>query len=566
MHDVERMWTGMNSLRSSFCAAVFALLMLTQAACSKPATGPTTRAAIETGIKQGTLPWSQATAAPYRKDLIKFAGAPVNRQHLTYDPENRKLTGTAEILFTNGTGHELPTLYMRTFAKLWGDGSGEDFTMTHLKVDGKANSFTVGTTLITIPLAKPLAPGQSTLLTYAASVTLPKLSLNQRPGSSLTLTTNVGFYGAGHDFTGVGGFPTLLPRGDEGKEFDTPPDDRDMDNGEYTLDEFWLTVPQQWSVLSFGTVLDETPAKDGKKTVHTAGIGGGGHTNLLITATAVKQTQKVGDVEVNTFVPPFYAEYAEPVMKHTTDALRAYQQAYGPMALPKLDVVTMPLTAAGGAYMHGILTISYTYMTDRKASAPDGVPPALRPLFETDMPLALRRVVFHEVAHAWWGGLVTPDSRSLPWFHEAMANAASYYAFDQTDGPAVGDYHRTKEAFRYQKQRILGMADAPLNWPMERYQSQEQRITLTYSKGALFYDRLRKLVGDERFNAAMRSYVTAHAYDIVPDPGPVAALMNDPGVEQLYRRWVQEAHGDEDIGPLELHDPSLRKALGLPPE
>lgn len=550
----------MRSFGSSICSALLVLLLVSQTAC----TPTTTRATIQSQLKQTDSVWAHMVAAPFRGDLSKFANAPVNRLHFTYEPENQKVSGTAEILFTNNSDHPLPTLYMRTWAKFWGPGTSDEFAMTDLKVDGKPADFTVGETLITIPLAKPLERGQSARLTYAATVFLPPVSLAR--GGEFDLTTNVGVYGAGADFTGVGGFPTVLPRGDEGKEFDTPPKDRYMDNGEYTLDEYWVTIPQEWTAIAFGTILDETPAKDGKKTVHMAGIGGGGSTNLFVTKTALKQSQQVGDIQITTYVPPFYAAYADALMKNAADALRVYQKAYGPMGLPKLDVVAMPLKSVGGMYMNGILAVASTNLTDYRSSAPDSVPPALRPLFEGDAALAVRKVTFHEVAHAWWGGLVSPDAETLPWFHEALANAATLYAFEQADGAAAGDYQRTKMAYPYQRQRILGMADAPLTWPMEQYRDQTQRTTLTYYKGALFYDRLRKQVGDEKFNAAMRAYLTKHALDIVPDPGLVAELMTEPGVEALYRRWVQEAHGDEDIGLLELHDPVLRKQLGLPPE
>jgi aminopeptidase N len=66
---------------------------------------------------------------------------------------------------------------------------------------------------------------------------------------------------------------------------------------------------------------------------------------------------------------------------------------------------------------------------------------------------------------------------------------------------------------------------------------------LTYYEGGLFYDHLRKLVGNGKFLAAMRSFLQKHPYETVSWPGPVAALMNEPGVAALWRRWVEEALG-----------------------
>lgn len=551
----------MKSVRSTLCLILLALLLISTSACSSGTA--LTRDSIHAQLEKGDSAWAQAFAAPYRKELSQFADAPINRQHLAYDPSSRKLTGSAEILFTNGNDRPLDTLYLRTRAKWWNSGS-DAFTMTNVKVDGKPVKFTVGKTLITVPLAAPLQPGKSAVITYDATVLLPKLVLNQ--GAKRTLTTNVGFYGAGYDFTGVGGFPMVVPKGDEGKEFDELPEDRETDNGELALEEYWVTIPQDWSVIALGAVVDETAAKDGKKTVHTAGMGGGGATFMFITNSAVKRTQKVGATELNTYVPASHEKYADSLMKNAADALQVYEKAFGPMPLPKLDVLALPLLGVGGAYMNGVFALNTSYLTDYRSTAPTSTPPALKPLFENDNARLIRKVIFHEVAHAYWGQLVSPDAETLPWFHEALAEASTYMAIDQLDGVAAGDWWRTKDAFSYQKQRILGMPDAPLTLPMEQYKDMQQRTTLTYYKGGLFYDALRKHVGDEKFGSAMRAYISEHALDIVSDRGPVEALMKEPGVEALYRRWVEEAHGDEDIGVFELHDNALRKTLGLPPE
>lgn len=545
----------MKSTRGIICAIVLVLFLASLTACNKT----TTREAIRRQIEYHKSPWSVAVAPRFRSQLSRFVDAPVYRRHLAYDPKSLTLTGTHEALFTNTTDHPLDTLYMRTVAEVWGPGK-DAFALTDLQVDGKPAEFTMGKTLIAIPMAKPLAPGQSTRITYATRATLPTLDPSQ---SDRALPTgNDGFYGAGPDVTGLSDFPMILPDGDRGKEIEWP-NLAALPSYPISLHEIWLTIPQDWTVIALGNTVGEQPARDGQKTVHAVAVMG--RTGLLVTRTAVKQTQQVGDVQVTAYVPPALAPFSESLLKNTADALKVYEEVYWPVPLTKVDVVAMPLYSYAGSYWGGVLALDPRNITAERIPAPDGVDPALIPLLETDRPRRLRRVVFHEMAHAWWGELVEPDTATLPWFTEALANASALYALDQVDGLAAGEYWRTYFAFQYQKQRILGMADAPLNQPAKAYKDWDQRTTLTYYKGGLFYDQLRRLVGDQQFFLAMRAFLQKHPYETVAEPGPVADLMDQPGVAALYRRWVEEAHGDEDLGVFQVKDFAIRKQLGLPP-
>jgi hypothetical protein len=116
-----------------------------------------------------------------------------------------------------------------------------------------------------------------------------------------------------------------------------------MDNGERTLHEFWLTLPQEWAVISGGTILDETRAEDGQKTVHAASVGG---SLIFLSDTAVKHSQL----------------------------------AYGPIWHPEVNMVAMPLNGIGGAYGNGVLAIGAEWRADYRQL------PELRP------------VMFHELA------------------------------------------------------------------------------------------------------------------------------------------------------------------------
>jgi hypothetical protein len=179
----------------------------------------------------------------------------------------------------------------------------------------------------------------------------------------------------------------------------------------------------------------------------------------------------------------------------------------------------------------------------------------------------LEMTIAHEAAHQWWAIRVGSDSVRAPFVDESLANYTAILYFEDRYGreraAKMLDLHvRTP----YRTGRLLGVPDAAANLPTASYRGNLQYGAVVYGKGALFYDALRRAVGDPVFFAALREYSDTYANKLA---GPRALLdimrarAPAAGVDALYRRWIEEAHGDEDIGggaPMGFEE-LLRKAL-----
>jgi len=93
-----------------------------------------------------------------------------------------------------------------------------------------------------------------------------------------------------------------------------------------------------------------------------------------------------------------------------------------------------------------------------------------------------------------------------------------------------------------------------------------QYSAIVGSKGALMFEALRKLLGYERFFAALRDYYSANLLEVADMDDLRGAFIAGAPVEQRARqsyfdRWLSSKRGDEDIGP---PDPKLAAELGLP--
>jgi hypothetical protein len=81
------------------------------------------------------------------------------------------------------------------------------------------------------------------------------------------------------------------------------------------------------------------------------------------------------------------------------------------------------------------------------------------------------------------------------------------------------------------------------------------------------FEALRKLLGNEKFFAALRSYYDANQFEIADMDDLRSAFAGASTQEQrrsvsrTFDRWLVGKRGDEDIAP---PDPKLAAELGLP--
>ena len=162
--------------------------------------------------------------------------------------------------------------------------------------------------------------------------------------------------------------------------------------------------------------------------------------------------------------------------------------------------------------------------------------------------------IAHEVAHQWWAIGVGSDSQRDPWVDESLTNWSAMLYFEDRYGREKADAMREMHLkTSYSMGAALGGGDRAANLPSAAYANNLQYGAVVYGKAALFYDHLRELVGDEAFFGALRDYY-ARYNDALADGKTLRGLVEarspgkKPQIEALYKRWIEEAHGSEDIG------------------
>src|SRR5262249_22760748 len=121
-------------------------------------------------------------------------------------------------------------------------------------------------------------------------------------------------------------------------------------------------------------------------------------------------------------------------------------------------------------------------------------------------------LVAHELAHQWFGDLLTCKDWSHIWLNEGFA---SYF------DPLFAEHARGEDAFRLEMNESLKSylgSDQGYRRPLvERcYESSMDMFDgVTYSKGACVLHALRGLLGDQTWWKGIRQYVAAHKAGVV---------------------------------------------------
>jgi aminopeptidase N len=147
-------------------------------------------------------------------------------------------------------------------------------------------------------------------------------------------------------------------------------------------------------------------------------------------------------------------------------------------------------------------------------------------------------LVVHELAHQWFGDLVTCEDWSQAWLNEGWATYIQYVwaAKDRGEDDALADLYTTLKNYmgeysgRYQRALVEGRYRAPIDL-FDRH---------LYEKGGLVLHTLRGTLGEHAFWSGVSAYLGAHGDDCAHTRDFQRALEASSGrsLERFFAEWV----------------------------
>ncbi len=361
-------------------------------------------------------------------------------------------------------------------------------------------------------LAEPLPPGEATLT----------LGFRGKLRSDLR-----GLYGAGSDEQRYAF--TQLEAADARRFF--PCFDEPSFKARFRIS---VTTGSGNTVLSNGPAEKTEPLGGGRKTVHferTPPLS----TYLLALAVGdleVSPPTRCGDTEIRVWHVPGkggLTDFALEAARETLSRLEAYFDLPYPYA--KLDLVAVPDFEAGAMENAGAVFFRETLLL---------VDPATVTLHEKKR---VAEVICHELAHMWYGDLVTMAWWDDLWLNEAFATWMAFHVVDSWKPE-----WKMWNDFQHYRSAALGMDALAETHPIYTKVRTPEEATenfdlITYEKGASVVRMIERYLGAEAFRAGVRGYIREHGEGntVAADLWNALSEASGQEVEPIVRAWIEQA-------------------------
>lgn len=247
-----------------------------------------------------------------------------------------------------------------------------------------------------------------------------------------------------------------------------------------------------------------------------------------------KKTTTESGVEVGVFATkahqPKELDFALEIAKK---AIEFYEKFYEtPYPLPHSWQLALPDFSAGAMENWGLVTYREAYLL----LDPDNT--------SLDMKRLVATVITHELAHQWFGDLVTMKWWDDLWLNESFANMMEYVAVDAIHPEwKIWELFQTSEApMALQRDTTDGVqpVHVQVNNPAEIDALFDGAIV--YAKGARMLVMVRALIGDDALREGLKNYFEAHKYhnttgaDLWDALGKAANL----DVGAIMKSWLEQ--------------------------
>jgi aminopeptidase N len=306
--------------------------------------------------------------------------------------------------------------------------------------------------------------------------------------------------------------------------------------------EIVATVPEGFEAVSNGKLI-ERRSNPADKTVTFDWRQEIPHPSYLVTLVVGEFDVVTHDWEgipVVYYVPKGHGSEAEPTYGRTPEMLSYFSKRFG-VRYPWAKYAQVTCFQFGG----GMENTTATTMGERilldKRSLLDRTSES---------------IVSHELAHQWWGDMVTCRDWSHTWLNEGFASYAEALWDEHSRGRDDYAYNMDRKAAR----AIAGGKERPV---MDRRYPEPQSMfdDRSYPKGAWIVHMLRNRLGDDAFWKGIERYGTENKFQSVETVDLRRCLERTAGrdLERFFYDWLERA-GNPDLAVATEYLPDSQQA------
>ncbi len=240
------------------------------------------------------------------------------------------------------------------------------------------------------------------------------------------------------------------------------------------------------------------------------------------------------NIEVNVWATPAQSptslDFALDIAVHSIDFYEQYFDTVYP--LPKSDHVALPDFSSGAMENWGLVTYrETTLLSDPKTASISS-----RQYIAT--------VIAHELAHQWFGNLVTMEWWNNLWLNESFATLMEYITVDALypQWNMWLEFATNESIMALRRDSIDGVQSVQTNVNHPDEISTLFDGAIVYAKGARLLRMLQTYVGNDAFQAGLKQYFKDFAYSNTEgdDLWNAIALSSGKDIATLMNTWISQ--------------------------
>ncbi len=244
-----------------------------------------------------------------------------------------------------------------------------------------------------------------------------------------------------------------------------------------------------------------------------------------------EKSEKFHDLELILAAPKGHMGEVDLPFQLARESVENYEEYFGiKYVLPKMHLISVPDFGAGAMENWGAITFREVLLNVSSSTS------AL-------VRRTIAEVIAHEIAHQWFGNLVTMKWWNDLWLNESFATFMAYKTVDKyhKDWDMWGLFLLSETAGALGGDALRGShpIDVNVKSPDEVAQIFDE---ISYGKGASILRMIESFVGRDVFRNGIREYLKAHEYgNAIGNElwGAIASLSEHP-VKEIMEAWIKK--------------------------
>jgi aminopeptidase N len=302
-----------------------------------------------------------------------------------------------------------------------------------------------------------------------------------------------------------------------------------------------VVVPKKWLAVSNMPVESEQKIADEKEVRFASTPPMSSYLNVFVAGELDSIESQVGPTQIRVIATKGKAELGRYALESSAQILKYYNDYFGvPYPLPKLDQIAIP-GGFGGAMENwgGITYYESALLFDPKSSSAE----TKQDIYE---------VLAHEMAHMWFGDLVTMAWWDNLWLNEGfaswMGSKCTALFNPQWEVWLARELPRdpTRRTGIAKEAAMEGDARSTTHPIQQRIETEAEANNafddITYKKGQSFLRMLESFLGENVFRDGIRRYIDAHKYSntTTADLWNALSEASNNSVSEIAAGWTEQ--------------------------